>query len=206
MLIGADGIWSVVRKHLLGDVAPRYAGLTMWRAIVEVDAADMPAVDFTAWWGPAAKLVYFRSGPTRLSWEAIVASDADGRDVPGDSKRAVLERFAAFCDQGLQIVDSTDPRDIFRTDVYDRPPDDHWGAGRVTLLGDAAHPMTFAVGQGAAQALEDGLAIADHLSTAGDVEAGLRAYEGERRARSSRFQNLAWTLAAAAPVGSDRST
>jgi 2-polyprenyl-6-methoxyphenol hydroxylase-like FAD-dependent oxidoreductase len=65
----------------------------------------------------------------------------------------------------------------------------------VTLLGDAAHPMTFAVGQGAAQALEDSVAISAALETNGDVEAALRSYEGQRISRSAHFQTLAWRLA-----------
>jgi 2-polyprenyl-6-methoxyphenol hydroxylase-like FAD-dependent oxidoreductase len=200
VLVGADGVWSLVRKRILSDAPPRYSGLTMWRANLDVDEAEMPLVDFTAWWGRAAKLVYFRSGPTRISWEAIVASEADGRDAPGQSRAAVLERFAGFPELGLKIVEATDPRAIFRTDVYDRPPDARWGQGRVTLLGDAAHPMTFAVGQGAAQALEDGLALTDHLTGTGDVEQALRAYEAERIARAAHFQTLAWKLARAGAV------
>jgi 2-polyprenyl-6-methoxyphenol hydroxylase-like FAD-dependent oxidoreductase len=196
-LIGADGIDSLVRGRLLGDEPPRHAGLTMWRANVPLQEAAMPEVDFLLFWGAGAKFVCFRSGPARLSWEAIVASDPGGRDAAGGSKRAVLDHFAGFTDPVLPVIEATDEAAIFRTDVFDRPPDKRWGSGRVTLLGDAAHPMTFAVGQGAAQALEDALAIAEALDGATDVEGALRGYEQMRMDRSAHFQTFAWRLARA---------
>jgi 2-polyprenyl-6-methoxyphenol hydroxylase-like FAD-dependent oxidoreductase len=196
-LIGADGIDSLVRSRLLGGEPPRHAGLTMWRANVALEEAAMPAVGFLLYWGAGAKFVCFRSGPGRLSWEAIVASDPGGHDAPGESKRTVLDHFARFTDPVRPIIEATDEAAIFRTDVFDRPPDKRWGSGRVTLLGDAAHPMTFAVGQGAAQALEDALAIAEALDRVTDVEGALRGYEQQRMGRSAHFQTFAWRLARA---------
>ncbi|HYB23337.1 MAG TPA: FAD-dependent monooxygenase [Solirubrobacteraceae bacterium] len=198
VLVGADGIDSTIRRQLLGERPPRHSGLTMWRANVPYDEAIAPPVDFIAWWGAGAKFVVFRTGPERLSWEGIVTSPPGGQDPPGERKRAALERFARFTDPVLRVIDATDEAAIFRTDVFDRPPDTRWGQGRVTLLGDAAHPMTFAVGQGAAQALEDALAIGRALGRGGvDVEAALRSYEQPRIARAAQFQTLAWRLARA---------
>ncbi len=208
VLIGADGIDSTIRRQLLGAQAPRHSGLTMWRANVPYDESIAPAVDFIAWWGSGTKFVIFRSGPERLSWEAIVTSPPGGQDAPGERKRAVLDRFADFTAPVHRIVEATDEQAIFRTDVFDRPPDERWGEGRVTLLGDAAHPMTFAVGQGAAQALEDALAIGHALGKGGEldrggsIEAALRAYEQPRIARAARFQTMAWRLARAGALES----
>jgi 2-polyprenyl-6-methoxyphenol hydroxylase-like FAD-dependent oxidoreductase len=198
VLIGADGIESTIRAQLLGDQPPRHSGLTMWRANVAYEEAIAPGVDFIAWWGAGAKFVIFRSGPQRLSWEAIVTSAPGGRDEPGQTRHAVHERFKGFVDAVHRIVDATSEEAIFRTDVFDRPPDEQWGSGRVTLLGDAAHPMTFAVGQGAAQALEDALAIGRALGSDGeDLEAALRSYERPRIPRAAHFQTMAWRLARA---------
>jgi 2-polyprenyl-6-methoxyphenol hydroxylase-like FAD-dependent oxidoreductase len=208
VLIGADGIDSTIRRQLLGAQAPRHSGLTMWRANVPYDESIAPQVDFIAWWGSGTKFVIFRSGPERLSWEAIVTSPPGGQDAPGERKRAVLDRFADFTAPVHRIVEATDEAAIFRTDVFDRPPDERWGEGRVTLLGDAAHPMTFAVGQGAAQALEDALAIGralgkgGELDRGGSIEAALRAYEQPRIARAARFQTMAWRLARAGALES----
>jgi 2-polyprenyl-6-methoxyphenol hydroxylase-like FAD-dependent oxidoreductase len=155
-------------------------------------------VDFIAWWGAGAKFVIFRSGPDRLSWEGIVTSPPGGQDAPGERKRVIAQRFGDFVGLVHETIEATDENAIFRTDVFDRPPDERWGTGRTTLVGDAAHPMTFAVGQGAAQALEDALAIADALRDAGgDPAAALRAYEQRRISRCGHFQNMAWRLARA---------
>jgi 2-polyprenyl-6-methoxyphenol hydroxylase-like FAD-dependent oxidoreductase len=204
VLVGADGIDSTIRRQLLGAQAPRHSGLTMWRANLPYDEAIAPNVDFIAWWGAGTKFVVFRSGPERLSWEGIVTSAPGEQDAPGASKQAALERFAGFTDPVLKVIDATSEQAIFRTDVFDRPPDERWGQGPVTLLGDAAHPMTFAVGQGAAQALEDAVAIGGVLggSEGTDLDAALRSYERPRIARAAHFQTMAWRLARAGALES----
>lgn len=204
VLIGADGIDSTIRTQLLGAQAPRHSGLTMWRANLPYDEAIAPGVDFVAWWGAGTKFVVFRSGPERLSWEGIVTSAPGEHDAPGASKQAALARFARFTDPVPRVIDATSEEAIFRTDVFDRPPDERWGRGRVTLLGDAAHPMTFAVGQGAAQALEDALAVSRALGTSAgaDLDDTLRSYERPRIARAAHFQTMAWRLARAGALES----
>jgi 2-polyprenyl-6-methoxyphenol hydroxylase-like FAD-dependent oxidoreductase len=196
VLIGADGIDSTIRAQLLGWQPSRHAGLSIWRANLPI-AAGVPAPDvaFLLYWGTGHKFVVFHSGPGRLSWEAIVASERGASDPPGQSKAVVLKHFEGFADPVLRLVEATDPAAVFRADVCDRPPDKQWGRGRVTLLGDAAHAMTFAIGQGAAQALEDTLAIAARLNRASDIPNSLRAYEEPRIKRAAKFQTLAWKLA-----------
>jgi 2-polyprenyl-6-methoxyphenol hydroxylase-like FAD-dependent oxidoreductase len=205
VLIGADGLESVIRSQLLGAAPLRYSGLTIWRANLPLDRGVAPPVDFIAWWGAGAKFVIFRSGPERVSWEAIVTSAAGEQDPPGQKRQAIGRRFANFVDLVHRTIDATDEDAIVRTDVCDRRPSKRWGDGRVTLLGDAAHPMTFAVGQGAAQALEDALEITAAISDANgndDLPAVLRAYEQRRIPRTAHFQNLAWRLARAGALTS----
>jgi 2-polyprenyl-6-methoxyphenol hydroxylase-like FAD-dependent oxidoreductase len=198
VLIGADGLESVIRSQLLGAAPLRYSGLTIWRANLPLDRGVIPPVDFIAWWGAGAKFVIFRSGPERISWEGIVTSPAGEQDPPGEKRQAISRRFASFVDLVHRTIDATDEDAIVRTDVCDRPPDKHWGNGRVTLLGDAAHPMTFAVGQGAAQALEDALDVTAAVAGSdSDPSAALRAYEERRIPRAAHFQNMAWRLARA---------
>ncbi|MBV9193801.1 MAG: FAD-dependent monooxygenase [Solirubrobacterales bacterium] len=198
VLIGADGIESTVRAQLLGATPPRHAGLAIWRANLPIaPGVPVPDVAFMLFWGTGKKFVVFHSGPRQLSWEAIVRAERGGSDPPGMSKDVVLTYFKRFADPVRTLIEATDPNAVFRTDVSDRPPDKHWGRGRVTLLGDAAHAMTFAVGQGAAQALEDTMALAARLDHTRDVIAPLRAYEEARMKRSAKFQGLAWRLARA---------
>jgi 2-polyprenyl-6-methoxyphenol hydroxylase-like FAD-dependent oxidoreductase len=175
VVIGADGLESVIRKQLLGDQPLRHSGLIMWRASMErLDPAITPSVDFTAWWGAGAKFIVFRSGPERWTMEAAVTAPPGEQDPP-DQTRLIHERFTGFADPVHAIIDAAGAGPIFRTDVFDRPPDEKWGAGRVTLLGDAAHPMTFAVGQGAAQALARGGRGGVHAGRSRRGTAGVRA-------------------------------
>ena len=92
------------------------------------------------------------------------------------------------------MMAATPPEAIHRTVIYDREPDERWSSQRATLLGDAAHPMTFNVGQGACQAIEDAAVLARNLSGATDIPAALKAYEAERKPRTAKFQNLATRL------------
>ena len=88
------------------------------------------------------------------------------------------------------LIEATDPAGINRNDIHGGKPLDRWGEGRVTLLGDAAHPLTTILAQGACQAVEDTVVLADSLSQAPDPQTGLRRYEAERQARSSHVRAL----------------
>ena len=96
-LIGADGIWSLIRKRVLDDAPPRPVGLTIWRANLPLDEAAMPETDFVVLWGAGAKFVYFRSSPGGLSWEAVIGSEPGGHDPPGESKRILFESHTVTC-------------------------------------------------------------------------------------------------------------
>jgi 2-polyprenyl-6-methoxyphenol hydroxylase-like FAD-dependent oxidoreductase len=195
LLVGADGLDSTIRAALLGPQPPRQSGLGMWRGSVSLEASEIPQTSFMLHWGAAAKFIYFRSGPEQLSWEAVVARP-HGEQVPiGGRVPAVLEIFAGWPEEILRIVRATPEQAVAYTEVVDRLPSERWGEGRVTLLGDAAHPMTYAVGQGAAQALEDGVALAAALRADGASSAALRSYEQRRMKRSAHFQGMAWRLA-----------
>jgi 2-polyprenyl-6-methoxyphenol hydroxylase-like FAD-dependent oxidoreductase len=85
------------------------------------------------------------------------------------------------------LIDAADERAILRNDIYDRPVLKTWGRGRLTLVGDAAHPMTPFMGQGACQALEDAVALGRCLSSGGDVVSSLRDYERQRIPRANAF-------------------
>ena len=194
-LIGADGIDSVIRAQLHGAELPRFSGLVIWRAVTKFDDDALPPGALLSLWGTGTRFVAFRVAEGTFSWEATLAADAGGSDPPEGAKPQLLELFAHYRDPVRQLVESTEEPAIVRNDVCDRPPTERWGGGRVTLLGDAAHAMTFAVGQGAAQALEDAVTLGSALAAGGDVEAGLRTYEQKRIKRAAHFQSMAWRLA-----------
>ena len=92
------------------------------------------------------------------------------------------------------VIEATDESAILKNDIIDRPPIPIWGVGRLTLLGDAAHPSTPNLGQGACQALEDAVVLADCLRQADGVISGLRSYEERRRRRTALVTTQSWSL------------
>lgn len=190
ILIGADGMRSAVRAQIRGHEEPRFAGYASWQAFADIDDPETPVGLFRVIFGPGARFLHYRVGPGRVYWEGIFATEDGGRDPEGGRKQAVLERFAGWREPVERIVEATDGNAITRADIYDRPPVKEWGTGRVTLLGDAAHPMTNALGQGANQSIEDGIVLAMCLGGSADPVAALRDYEQRRIKRTARVVKL----------------
>jgi len=123
------------------------------------------------------------------------------RNIPegrGDGKMGrkgeVLDLFRGWHEPIEALIKTTEESAILRNDIYDQKPLHHWGEGRITLLGDAAHPMTPNMGQGACQAIEDAIVLAACLRNASDLEAALRAYEEERIKRTAAIVKRSWTI------------
>ncbi|MYY82681.1 MULTISPECIES: FAD-dependent monooxygenase [unclassified Streptomyces] len=193
LVVGADGIHSVVRRGLVAD-APVFSGLGVYRGLVPV--ADLPAAAreprIRMWLGPGRHFVcYPVRGGELLSFAAI----APQRDAPVESWSAegsTAELAAAFPGwRGLihDVIGAT--RSVRRWALYDREALPVWAAGRVTVLGDAAHPMLPFLAQGANQAVEDAVDLACRLAatdTAG-IPAALVGYQAARRSRTAAIQH-----------------
>jgi FAD-dependent urate hydroxylase len=185
LLVGADGLHSVVRSHLHGNVKPRYAGYTCWRGFATCAAKALPLTTGFEAWGCGARFALFHCGPDRVFWYATrnaaeaVADSADGR------KAEVRRLFQNWHQPIPEAIEATPGTEILRNDIVDRKPLSRWGRGRMTLLGDAAHPTTPNLGQGACQALEDAVVLADCLRQCREVEPALRRYEQQRQRRTA---------------------
>jgi 2-polyprenyl-6-methoxyphenol hydroxylase-like FAD-dependent oxidoreductase len=189
VLVGADGINSAVRGQLLGGRPPDYTGYVAWRAAVDLDHPLIAPDFFRCMFGRGTRFVFYAIAPGRVHWMSVANGPAGGSD--GDVLATLLDRHRGWTAPVTDILEATPPESIIRTDVVDRRPDSRWGLGRVTLLGDAAHPMNFNVGQGACQAIEDALCLAKNLAACEDPAAGLRAYEAARRPRTAAMQRTA---------------
>jgi 2-polyprenyl-6-methoxyphenol hydroxylase-like FAD-dependent oxidoreductase len=189
-LVGADGIWSKTRIALLGDGEPHYSGYLTSRAVVEFDQALMPPGLFRQFWGRGQVFIAYRVADGRLYWVAATKLDDNG----ALDRQALLERYRTFADPVSAIIEATPDEVILAVDAKDRQPVKRWGDGRVTLLGDAAHPMSPTQGQGACQAIEDAVVLGKSLAHGGDVVQALRTYEERRIPRSAKFVKQARTI------------
>ncbi len=185
-LVGADGIRSAVRAQLHGGKDFTYRGYCIWRGIAqEIPGGIRGHISET--WGAGRRFGILPMGRGRVCWYATRNSPARQGDGPEGRKAEVLGLFADWHRPIAALIAATPPADIIKHDARDRPPLPHWGTGRVTLLGDAAHPLTPNVGQGACLAIEDAAALAKCLSVSGDVATAFRAYANMRRPRVARI-------------------
>ncbi|AXX28987.1 Salicylate hydroxylase [Actinosynnema pretiosum subsp. pretiosum] len=184
LLVGADGLNSAVRRQLWPEVGPpRYRGCTAWRMVTGPLAGV--GVDGAVFWGRGERVGFTRLPGGRFYCFAAAVTPAGGGDGSGEHE-AVSRRFRDWPDPIPALLAAT-PRDaVLRHDVHDLPPLPTFVRGRVALLGDAAHAMDPILGQGACQALEDAVVLADCLDTTPDVDTALARYDGSRRPRTLR--------------------
>jgi 2-polyprenyl-6-methoxyphenol hydroxylase-like FAD-dependent oxidoreductase len=187
VLVGADGVHSAVRAGLFGPASLRYRGYTTVRSITPAGSVP-PPLDGTETWGRGAR---FGLGPTsgdRIIWYATWNAAAGGKDDGGTAAR-LRELFGAWHDPIPAIIDATPPTALIRNDIYDRRPARTWSRGRVALIGDAIHPMTPDLAQGACQAIVDATTLATCLAASRDTRAAMREYQ-QRRWRNAAIATL----------------
>ena len=189
--IGADGLWSAVRGRLVNDGKPRVSGHIAYRAVLPIASVpeDLRWNSVVLWAGPKTHLVQYplRCGEL-FNLVAVFHSDryAEGWDVYGDPAE-LHERFSAARPEVKALLGKIDAWKMWV--LCDREPIKEWSKGRVTLLGDAAHPMLQYLAQGAAMALEDAVVLADAVdSCAGDFATAFQKYQAQRYLRTARVQ------------------
>lgn len=191
VLIGADGLKSTVRASLFGQQDTRFSGLLAWRAVFPVETApQVPVVANAAiWLGPERYITFYpvRSGEL-FNFVGFVPATEVHREswtVSGDVHE-LRKSFDGACEAVRMIVESI--QEAFLSAIVFRDPLKCWSVGRITLLGDAAHPAPPTAGQGAAMAIEDAVTLAECLrrSTPSGLPNALREYELRRRPRTTR--------------------
>ncbi len=189
-LIGADGLWSKLRAEIIADGPPRVSGHIAYRAVLPTpEVPDANRVnDVVLWAGPKTHLVHYplhRGDVYNLV--SVFHSDRyeEGWDVYGD----VAELEQRFAGQHQNVLGMLDKIEAWRMWVLcDREPKRNWSRGRVTLLGDAAHPMLQYLAQGACLAMEDAVCLAASVALHDDFESAFEHYQANRYLRTARVQ------------------
>ncbi len=193
LAVGADGIHSILRRHLFGPDNPRFTGNIAWRGLIPAERLPEGLVRpvSTGWLGPGSHFVhYFVRGGDLVNCACVVEKPGSMRESwtePGDH-RELGHAFDGWHGQIMTLIDAIDRNRLFKWALFDRPPMPGWSRGRITLLGDACHPTLPFMAQGAAMAMEDGAVLARHLADGGSLARALLGYEEERRPRTTRVQ------------------
>lgn len=190
-LIGADGLWSNVRKQVVGDGPPRVSGHTTYRSVIPVEQMpeDLRWNAATLWAGPKCHLVHYPLSGWKLFNVVITCHNDAPEPVAGKpvSEAEVMTGFVHIHDRAKSII--RHGKDWRLWVLCDRDPVERWVDGRVALLGDAAHPMLQYFAQGACMALEDAVCLSHCVDQrAGDVEPALADYVKQRIVRTARVQ------------------
>jgi salicylate hydroxylase len=190
VVVGADGIHSAVRASLFGPDAPRFTGKICWRCLVPVDAVPggLPSTDSVTWLGPhGAVVVYLVRRGELVNVVAHYDNDTWTEEswIRECDRSEVIENYSGWHESLMRLFSASEKH--YKWALYDRDPLQQWTKGRVTILGDAAHPMLPYLGQGACQAMEDGCVLAMSLAAMpDDLPAALKLYERVRLPRASK--------------------
>jgi len=197
VLIGADGLGSAMRHALhSGDPPPRDSGLCAVRGVVRGVIAHLDGLSGVVCLGRGCEAAMVQAGGDAIYWFVSVRASTIASatsDAPSIAKALLARLPPSF----RAVADATAPGDLRYDALVDRDPIASWGQGPVTLLGDAAHPMLPQTGQGAAQALEDAVALGEVLASPGARVEALRAYERVRADRTAAIVRRGRRLATA---------
>ena len=193
IVIGADGIHSVVRPCVGGVDKPRFSGSAAYRALVPRSAVEDLPIDVTNRMGPDRHVVSYFIGRNRSHLNLVCISPEDSWESESWTEQGTMEdlysRFEGWSPDFLSLLGRVE-EPVFRWALYDREPLEQWGIGTTTLLGDACHPMLPFMAQGSCQAIEDAVVLARCLSDVGtsDAVSALRRYEDVRQGRTAQVQ------------------
>lgn len=190
LLVGADGLRSPVRRQLLGDGDPVYLGSTIWRGLAPGEGIALPDGCGINWWGRGSEFLAFHLAGGTIYWAGVTKEPRGEKPGPEGHKKDLLKRFGDWTQPVPALIAATEEASILRNDMYDRPPAQRWSGGRVTLVGDAAHPMSPNQGQGACQALEDGVALGESVERTSNLTEAFQLYERRRVRRANREVKL----------------
>ncbi|WP_251399703.1 FAD-dependent monooxygenase [Metabacillus litoralis] len=199
LLLGADGIYSAVRNKIFPNNSLRFSGYEAWRGIsTYTDQYTKSGLAFEAW-GNGMRFGFIPMSDSLVYWFAT-RNTSENLSEGQISKEQLIHTFREFVEPVPTVIKVTKEKDITRKVIYDLKPLQNWSKGRVLLIGDAAHPTTPNLGQGACMALEDAVILAQTLEKGNSISHTVKTFEDMRMDRAKFIVNSSWVLGKIAQI------
>jgi 2-polyprenyl-6-methoxyphenol hydroxylase-like FAD-dependent oxidoreductase len=181
-LIAAEGIHSVVRKKLLPESKIRYAGYTCWRAVIDNTALQLNECSET--WGSKGRFGIVPLKNNKIYWFACINGTEQNSKFKNFTVADLLKQFKNYHQPIASILQQTKNENIIWGDIIDVEPMSKYAFANILLIGDAAHATTPNLGQGACQAIEDAVILADEIQKNTDIKTAFKQFEKRRLKRT----------------------
>lgn len=192
LLIGGDGIHSVVRKAIFDNTTLRVAKQVCWRGIVKIETLKMYQTQLTELWGKGKRFGFVHINEDEVYWYALVNYKTDYKTEFSTSN--LEELFSDFSPIVKNIISKTDIKSVIFNEMMDLKPISSWHNQNVCLIGDAAHATTPNLGQGACQAIESAYVLATWIASEEDTELAFLTYEKIRKRNAEKIVKTSWTV------------
>jgi 2-polyprenyl-6-methoxyphenol hydroxylase-like FAD-dependent oxidoreductase len=190
-LIVADGIHSPIRQQLVSGT-PRYSGYTCWRAVIENPGLSIHSASET--WGSKGRFGIVPSSNNSIYWFACINANANDETMKAFTAADLLKNFSGYHTNVIEILKNTKTEQLIWNDIIDHKPISQYAFGKVVLIGDAAHATTPNMGQGACQAIEDAVILADEIAKQSNIEHAFKKFESRRLKRTHWVVNNSYQI------------
>lgn len=201
-LIACDGIHSPLRKQLLPDTAPRYAGYTCWRGIVHDTNQQFQYAETSETWGPGKRFGIVPLSNNRVYWFACINAPAADQTMKQFTTADLAAQFQNFHHPIIELIKLTPHDQLIHGDILDIAPISRFAFNNIVLMGDAAHATTPNMGQGACMAIEDAAVLANCIQNHTTPEKAFKTFERMRIKRTTRIVNNSWSIGKIAQIES----